>query len=157
MTERTAQWQTAEQWVGDSVRYGGVTSGDLYYAWLRDTDQYVTRDVARDVWRAWGTATRYADVIERYPPSQGVPRAWYAETESEYISRYGYKVEVTYHDEITGETLTAPYFTPSDVQLSRNELEDVISSEVETGTGDVRGTVESMTVLAYYHRTGAAW
>jgi hypothetical protein len=151
------QWQVAENYVGEMMSNPDITSGDKYYAWLRDNGQQVSRDVARSVWKQEGIADRWKSIIAKLPPGQGVPRAWYANSESPYIKAYGYKATITYTDAFTGDSLTTNWFTNSSRQLSRRELAADIKSQIEVGSGDTKGTVTGVTYGTIYHKSGAQW
>jgi hypothetical protein len=155
--EPDVQWQLAENYVAGAISQSGITSGDKYYAWLRDNGQLVTRDIARSVWKEQGIADKWKSVIAQLPEGVGVPRDWYASTESPYIKAYGYKAEITYTDSATGESLTSNWFTNSSVQLSRKELAADIASQLETGSGEYKGTVTGITFGSIYHKSGAKW
>jgi hypothetical protein len=151
------QWQVAENYVSNAISQSGITSGDKYYAWLRDNGQSVSRDVARSVWKEQGVADRWKSVIAQLPQGVGVPRDWYASSNSPYITGYGYKTTVTYTDAFTGATLQKDWFNDSPTKLSRRDLVSTISSQLEIGSGDYKGTVQSIVFGSIYHKAGAAW
>jgi len=148
---------TAEMWIKPAIDEAGITSADKYYDWLREHGQYVTRDTVRQVWREHGEATRYSDYLERYATDLPIPRAWYAESESEYISRYGVRVSITEQDPITGETTEDSYFFKSDEYVSVNKIRDWVESLSPDTSPPILGSVSDFKIEATYHRAGAGW
>jgi hypothetical protein len=157
MTERNVGWGIAEQWIAPAVEVGGITSADKYYEWLRESGEPVPRAIVRDVWREYGKATQYRELIEAYPETHRIPRSWYSATESEGIDRYGYKVAVNYRDYWSGEDVSRTFLIRSDSALTHEQAEIELSAKMETGSGDIRGTINSWSTVAYYHHTGAPW
>ena len=157
MTERATQWQLAEQWVAPAIAQAGITSGDKYYAWMRTSDQYVTREVARAVWKEHGVSTQWNDVIAKLPANQPIPRAWYSSSESEYIEKYGYKTTITYTDPVTEETLDRSWFVRSDKSLTTSQLDQAIRVDSVELYPELIAVVQSWSRVASYHREGASW
>ncbi len=147
----------AETWVSAAITEEHITSADTYYEWLRDQGLYVPRAEVRQVWREHGEATRYADVLERYDPQYPIPRAWYAESESEYISRYGARVGIIEEDPLTGESEKKSYFFLSDRAIKPQDIEDWTSSLSPDTSPPIFGTITSSRIEAIYHRSGASW
>jgi len=154
---RRAGATLAEQYVDAAFGQVGITSGDKYYSWLRENDLYVPRATAREVWGAYRESAQWLDNLARYPETATIPRGWYSTTQSDYVTRYGYKYQVTYIDSITGQEMTVPYFFPTDRAMSQEELGTEISGRIERGTGDVQGSVTSLSFTSIWHRAGSGW
>lgn len=156
-TDRATQWQAAEQWAPGASLRADVTSGDAYYAWLKRNNQDVSRDVARGVWKQWGETTKWKEVLAKWPSDQSIPRAWYAETQSQYVTGYGYKFNVSYIDSATQSVMNTDYYHVSDTRMTKAQQEAEIRGRFETGTGDIKGTVTEISRVAVYHKAGAKW
>lgn len=157
MTEVTYGRGVAESWINPAIIEAGITSGDKYYDWLRESNLYVPRATVREVWKEYGEATRYADVISRWNPERAIPRAWYAESSSEYIDRYGTRVAITEQDPITGEETTQTYLFKSDRPSTPSEVEEWATSLTPDASPPIEGAVVGVAVEAVYHRTGTHW
>ena len=157
MTDRGAQWAVAEQWLAPAIQVVGITSADKYYAWLRTSNQPVTREVARAVWGETLKASRYADAIETWNPDYRIPRSWYTSTESTYVDNYAYKTLVTYKDPTTREMVTEDRYVLSDSILTRHQAEQRAKEQLITCRPDLKDTEVTFETYGYYHQVGAAW
>ena len=86
-----------------------------------------------------------------------IPRSFYAATQSDYIDKYGYKMDVTYTDAETGESVTSHWFVKSDKPLSKHDIDNVLMDQLSSGSQGERGTVESWNFTTLYHRSGSGW
>jgi len=157
MTDRGAQWAVAEQWLAPAIQVVGITSADKYYAWLRTSDQPVTRAVAREVWGETLRAEKYASVMEQWPSNRLLPRSWITQSESANLRGFGYKFRATTIDPETGLEMEQTFMPQTGLQYTYDQALNLAKANIEAGSPPIEGELTDLTLVAVYHKVGDSW
>jgi len=147
----------ADQYLPAAIEEAGITSMDKYYQWLRENELPVTREIARQAWRAYGEATNYADVLRVWDEWMPIPRAWYGETTAKGVKFYKYNVDLDLLNAVTEEPEKDTWYIYSDKALKKSEIKEYVEECIQKYYPEIWSKLLDYKIKAAYHKQGAAW
>ncbi len=107
------------------AEHPSITSADILFAQMRESDMYVPRVYVRDEWRVRKSEGDYMDIVERMSDADIVPLGWMRQTSLNYKQTYIYKVSIKGQLATTGEAVDRMVTVESDVNLQIGPILDV--------------------------------
>jgi len=151
----SAYYTTAGIYVAQA--FEEVTSADKFYAWMRETPNYVPRRVARDVWAQFGEQRIWDDYRDHMDPDEPMLRRFFADVPAIHSQAYNVKIRFSGEDPATGEELESYMILGFDHAPTLGEVE-----QWALASGDYKPPLPPDVAIRWgieytYHREGELW